>query len=74
VTADDLHTLYVPLRELALAKVDLALKVAVMAQAGIARSEMAVRLNASPREIRRAVEDLRAIANEIELGDPPGDG
>jgi hypothetical protein len=34
---------------------------------------MAVRLGASPREVRRAVDDLRAIADEIELGDRPGD-
>jgi hypothetical protein len=72
MTRDELRRLYEPLKEQALARVDLALKVAVMAQAGIARSEMAVRLDASPGQVRRAVDDPRAIADEIELGDRPG--
>ena len=60
MTADELHALYVPLREQAMARVDLALKVAVMARAGIARADMATRLDASPREVRRAVTDERS--------------
>lgn len=69
----DVRELYGPLRERALARVQLALKVAVMARAGIARSEMAVRLDATPREVRRAIDDLQAIADQIEVGDRPGD-
>jgi predicted ArsR family transcriptional regulator len=42
-------------------------------QAGITRGEMAVRLDVTPREVRRAIDDLQQIAGEIELGDRPGD-
>jgi hypothetical protein len=73
VTADELHALYAPLREHAMARVDLALKVAVMARAGITRADMATRLGASPGQVRRAVTDLQDIADQIELGDRPGD-
>jgi hypothetical protein len=73
VTVDiDVRELYGPLREQALARVDLALNVAVMARAHITRADMATRLGVSPGEIRRAVADLQAIVGEIELGGPAG--
>ncbi len=69
-----LRELYVPLREQAMAGVDVALKVAVMARAGVSRGETADRLGISAREVCEAVEALKEVAHLIEIGERPGDG
>jgi hypothetical protein len=60
-------------REQGMARVELAMRVAVMQRAGISRGEIAARLDVPMREVREAVEALQAIAPFIELGERPGD-
>jgi hypothetical protein len=57
----------------AMERVDLSLKVAVMARAGISRGEIAEQLGATTREVRQAIDDLKAVAPLIEIGSRPGD-
>jgi hypothetical protein len=73
VAEPSVQELYPGLRAQALEKVQLAMKVAVMQQAGISRGEIAERLGVSTRAVREAVEDLQGIAHLIELGERPGD-
>jgi DNA-directed RNA polymerase specialized sigma24 family protein len=67
-----LRELYVPLREQAMARVDVALRVAVLVRAGFPRQEIADKLGVKTGEVRRAIDELRAISDSIELGDRPG--
>ncbi len=66
-----LAELYAGLRELALERVELALKVAVLSRAGISRAEQAERLGVKTRQVTDAVRDLQGIADRIDLGERP---
>jgi hypothetical protein len=63
--------LYEPLRSLAMQRVEVALRVAVMVRAGISRGEVAERLGISAKLVRRAIDDLQAVADQVEIGERP---
>jgi hypothetical protein len=72
VTADSpVRSLYGPLRSLAMQRVDVALRVAVMIRAGYTHREMVDRLEITASKLRRALDDLRQISDSIEIGERP---
>jgi hypothetical protein len=66
--------IFAALRQQALQRVELALTAAVPSRARFPRQQTADRLEVPISQVRRAIADLQDVAEQIDLGERPGDG